>query len=391
MSQLKDMKLYDLLLVVELQLGDKGQNVPFISYRYPSLFEVDPFSASVTQFCFPDIGKFPTVAMPKETFSFVLTEGDGERRFGYCLRKMPPGTEPRYPVAYSIMTFFPCFPLYSKILEAMAYYYENCSMSNLTEFVDSVLKQQMPLPGKTFSISMQGNTYNFTRPDDSDSLLEHINLDTLLTSLSERNILIVFIALLIERRIIFCSEQLSTLSSCIQTAVALVYPFTWQHIYIPVLPKSLLSFVCAPMPFVVGVLRTDLEEVLRNPMDEVLLIDIDNGNFILSPTEDPAEDLDKLPARYTENLQKLLKSSSKQIKRVQKRRKDRRTEDDLQKRQTDYEMQLLKKELTAAFIAFFVELIGTYRKYMNNGKFEKEGFLKSQPEDIQPVCIIVII
>lgn len=85
-----DVKLYDLVLVVELQLGgkierkcvpsltyrfffcvcqknktDKGKNVPFISYRYPSLFEVDPFSASVTQFCFPDMEKFPAVAMPK--------------------------------------------------------------------------------------------------------------------------------------------------------------------------------------------------------------------------------------------------------------------------------------------------------------------------------------
>ena len=46
-------------------LGAGGKNVPFISYRYPQLFEVDPFSASVTQFCFPDINKFPATVMPE--------------------------------------------------------------------------------------------------------------------------------------------------------------------------------------------------------------------------------------------------------------------------------------------------------------------------------------
>lgn len=41
----------------------KGNNKkePFISYRYPKLIEAtDPFSKSVTQFCFPDVSALPT-------------------------------------------------------------------------------------------------------------------------------------------------------------------------------------------------------------------------------------------------------------------------------------------------------------------------------------------
>lgn len=45
------------------------------------------------------------VCNTREAFSFVLTEGDGERRFGYCLRKLPPGKGPRYPVGFSIMAY----------------------------------------------------------------------------------------------------------------------------------------------------------------------------------------------------------------------------------------------------------------------------------------------
>lgn len=378
-------QLYDLVLVVELQ-DDGGKNVPFISYRFPSLFEQDPFSASVTQFCFPDINKFPAVAMPKEIFSFVLTEGDGERRFGYCLRKLPAGTGPRFPIAFSIMAYFPCYPLYSKILERMAYHYENNSMAKLTEFLDSVWQQPSPAPGDSFQITLnqESSSLRFTRPNDSDSLLEHIDLESLLTMLDERNILIIFAALLVERRIIFCGSQLSTLSNCIQTAVALVYPFTWQHIYIPVLPRSLLSFVCAPMPFVVGILDTDLQEVMGNPMDEVLLINIDTNEFIMAPTGIPEDELNDIPEEYLDSMRKSLKNASKQIKRMRKREREKRSGDiEMMRSQHQYELRLLKGDLTTAFIEFFVRILGEYRAFIRDGQFDKDGFIASQAPEIQ--------
>jgi DENN domain-containing protein 1 len=135
-----------------------------------------------------------------------------------------------------------------------------------------------------------------------------------LTELDERTILIVFVSLLLERRIIFCSSKLSTLSSCIQAAMAMVYPLTWQHIYIPVLPKSLLTFVCAPMPFVVGILRTELNEVLSLPMDEVLIVDVDNNHFIRTPAASETEDLELLPPNYVSSLRRSLKSAIKVMK-----------------------------------------------------------------------------
>lgn len=50
-----------------------------------------------------------------------------------------------------------------------------------------------------------------------------------------------------------------------------------------VLPTSLLTMCCAPMPFVVGILSSSLAEVLRLPLDEVLILDIDHNKMILSP------------------------------------------------------------------------------------------------------------
>lgn len=46
---------------------------------------------------------------------------------------------------------------------------------------------------------------------------------------------------------------------------ALMFPFQWQHVYVPILPASLLHFLDAPVPFIMGLhhisdndLRTEL-------------------------------------------------------------------------------------------------------------------------------------
>ena len=32
-----------------------------------------------------------------------------------------------------------------------------------------------------------------------------------------------------------------------------MYPMTWQHIFIPILPMPLIDYLLAPMPFLIGV------------------------------------------------------------------------------------------------------------------------------------------
>lgn len=61
----------------------------------------------------------------------------------------------------------------------------------------------------------------------------------------------------------------STLSQCIHAAAALLYPFSWAHTYIPVVPESLLDTVCCPTPFMVGVQTRFQQQVMDSPMEEV--------------------------------------------------------------------------------------------------------------------------
>ena len=51
--------------------------------------------------------------------------------------------------------------------------------------------------------------------------------------------------------------------------MALLYPFTWQHTYIPVLPPSMIDIVCSPTPFLIGLLSSSLPRLKELPVEEV--------------------------------------------------------------------------------------------------------------------------
>ena len=41
--------------------------------------------------------------------------------------------------------------------------------------------------------------------------------------------------------------------AAIETFLMLIFPFYWHYIYIPVMPASLMGYLQAPEPFIVGV------------------------------------------------------------------------------------------------------------------------------------------
>ena len=65
------------------------------------------------------------------------------------------------------------------------------------------------------------------------------------------------------------SPRRSTLSTCCHAMVAAIYPFTWQHTYIPVLPPAMIDIVCSPTPFLIGLLTSSLPLLRELPLEEV--------------------------------------------------------------------------------------------------------------------------
>lgn len=98
------------------------------------------------------------------------------------------------------------------------------------------------------------------------------NLTEYYNAIDSNNMMIVFASMLYERRIIFTSRRLYRLSACVQSANAVIYPMSWQHIFIPVLPHQLVDYLLAPMPYLIGVSNTLINvSDIDKPMEEYCL------------------------------------------------------------------------------------------------------------------------
>uniref|UniRef100_A0A8D3B7B8 UDENN domain-containing protein n=3 Tax=Scophthalmus maximus TaxID=52904 RepID=A0A8D3B7B8_SCOMX len=311
-------------------------------------------------------------------FSFVLTGEDGSRRFGYCRRLLPSGKGKRLPEVYCIVSHLGCFNLFSKVLDEVERR-RALSPALVQPFMRAIMEAQFPAPGRTITIKtfLPGSgteAMELCRP--ADSRLEHVDFECLFSCLSLRLLLRVFGSLLLERRVIFTADKLSTLSQCCHAVVALLYPFVWQHTYIPVLPSAMLDIVCTPTPFIVGLLSSCLPQLTELPLEEVLVVDLGNSRFLRQLDDEDSI----LPSKLQSALENVLE-----------RRRELANE---RGGDTPSDSGQLSAVVPEAFVRFFVELVGHYPLFIVGERedgysssssspgpcsFQREGFRKAIP------------
>ncbi|NXF30148.1 DEN2C protein, partial [Nyctibius bracteatus] len=373
--ELQEQRLLELFVVVSLhKKASEMTYTPQIIQQFPSKAE-HPFRQSkdteerlkvIPKFCFPDPKDwFPASNLKSETFSFVLTGEDGGRWFGYCKKLLPEGKGKRLPEVYCIVSRLGCFNLFSKILDEVEKRRE-MSPALVHPFMRSVMEAPFPAPGRTIAVRSflpgAGNeVMELCRP--LDSRLEHVDFECLFKCLSVSHTIRVFASLLLERRVIFVADNLSTLSKCGHAAVATLYPFTWQHTYIPVLPASMIDIACSPTPFLIGILSCSLPQLKDLPIEEVLIVDLCAGKFL----QEVSDEDEILPHKLQAALVQILEERSEILSHEQS------------DTQGDTRLNSLVSE---AFVQFFVEIVGHYSLHMNvteKGErvFQREPFRKS--------------
>lgn len=243
------------------------------------------------------------------------------------------------------------FSLFSQLLDIVELKFAEGDKSVYT-LLHSVLAQPFPDPGRTIEahtfravLQEDGQTdyvpeqFRLTRSNDDYEYLEYVTYDTLFRSLDVDKILLIFECLLSERRILVVAKNLSTLTSCMDAISNMPYPFAWQYVFIPILPKTMLSFLCAPMPFLMGILSSSLEAALKEPMEEgVLIVDVDNNEILQAPEDLPPT----LPVAAIEKLRKSLKKIVASPKRHME----------------------FSIDVAHSLIKFWTSLFGNYSKYM---------------------------
>lgn len=376
--QHQQQQLFQIFVVVSLRKGSQGNTYsPEITQQFPKMFdkvsrlskEAEDQLKVIPKFCFPDsLDWKPSAHMPSETFSFVLTGEDGSRWFCYCRKILPSGKGKRLPEVHCIVSKLGCFNLFAKILEEVERRRE-ISPALVYPFMRSVMEAPFPAPGRTVTVKSflpgSGNeVLTLCRP--VDSRLEHVDFDSLLQCLSVGKLLQVFASLLLERRVIFIADKLSVLSRCSHAALALLYPFTWQHTFVPVLPANMLDISCSPTPFLIGVLSPCLPELLELPIEEVLIVDLCTDKFVIQMGDEDCI----LPSKLQAALQQVLEEREAILKQ--------------DVHSSGEEQADLSSLLSEAFVRFFVELVGHYPLHMvessNSSKeLQRDSFRKSHP------------
>jgi len=88
----------------------------------------------------------------------------------------------------------------------------------------------------------------------SESLQElDFSLRLLFEVLAVDKVLEVYTCLLEERKVLLISERYSVLTVVAESFRALLAPLDWCHVYAPVLPRSMLDHLQAPVPFLIGI------------------------------------------------------------------------------------------------------------------------------------------
>lgn len=116
-------------------------------------------------------------------------------------------------------------------------------------------------------------------------------------------------AVLTECKILIHSADITNLSMVGEVITSLMYPFQWQHPFIPVLPVSMLEMVEAPISYFIGVPSCNMKWIDKAALVDVVVVDLDNG-FSSSDYFDGRRSNDEsiaptpLPAAVSSNISK---------------------------------------------------------------------------------------
>lgn len=191
--------------------------------------------------------------------------------------------------AIAVLCAEPLVNIAQQILTSMQKYIQKSDFDiQVLEGLVSNLINDIPVPnnGRSVRFWCLGDAVTLSMPRVPLELpLFDYNLLDFFDILGIENAISLFICILLEHQVLVYSKECDKLMLVCESVTALLYPFAWQHVYVPILPPNLENFLDAPVPYVMGLLRRthDLELSKKGC---VCIVDIDNGELEL-PEEIP--------------------------------------------------------------------------------------------------------
>eukprot|EP00124_Ichthyophonus_hoferi_P003956 Ihof_evm2s386 gene=Ihof_evmTU2s386 len=330
-------------------------------YQYQKLNAT--LGKTLPMFCYP-FAKGHINPRDFHTFTFVLTDEEGLQQYGYGrhVRETRSGV---MSLCFCLLSYLPVIEFFDQVLDVVMRLWED-NLSLVDVLLHTLYQGPLPHPGEMVTMTpRKGQQYVFHYPMTNDLPVLPANpyLLSLYSTLTPNALLVVYAALLYERRILLTSDDLSRLTACSHGLALLLYPLYWQHIFVPVLPSHLIDYITAPMPYLVGVHRSQWKVIDSLPLEEVVVVDLDSG-----VVHNWTNDLESFPVDVTAALIAQLKRSNTRL-------------DD---------------NLARIFLDLSLYLFGNYREFIlpnkkQHGKgkdtllvFDTKSFIASRDVELQP-------
>ncbi|CAG9860140.1 unnamed protein product [Phyllotreta striolata] len=309
MSRLAD---YFVIVGYDHEKERSGISNGMILQRFPEKDWPDtPFIEGIEWFCQPQGWCLSSERQEPRFFVSVLTDIDANRHFCACLcfnetvsitpskpvDEEEDAVEGEAPLVraipaishHSIMYAPKCLVLVSRLdyIETFrnclgviySVYIENMPIP-LETLVGNILGcVQVPPPGgPQVRFSIGAGDRQALQPPLSPSLpVTNTSVSLLFQELGIRNVIKLFCAIMTEHKILFHSKSYNRLTEACRALTAIMYPFRYTHVYIPLLPASLVEVLSTPTPFIMGV-HSSLKSEVAELMD-VIVADLDGGSI----------------------------------------------------------------------------------------------------------------
>lgn len=256
------------------------------------------------------------------------------------------GPDNSVPIVYApkcmvLLSFWPFFRGFQQILSRLLV------LNPLEIWLSNVFETPLPLTSKIsvhLSLAKCVDSIKFSDP----IIFESPSLDDLplvdfeispILMLSKVTVATLVACILSERHVVCVSTNLRKLTPVLEAVKTLIFPFVWQHTYIPVLPSLISGILQSPAPLLVGMHTSNIEP----GMFEVCLFDLDKDTFII---QNPIYSIEHLIPDYSRNCAN-----------------------------TD------PREIQACFLKAIVDLLSGYRKFFRDDEFQLNDFLNNVSSD----------
>lgn len=324
------------------------------------------------------------------TYPIVLTEGDGSKIYVTCIAFRDPVDEDivqahRIPVnsfADKCICLVSRLPSFHVLRTALEEIFALCfspkgSCKPLWDIIACMVSNvPLPTPGKDRVLFAIENCLLSVEAPPKDGLPHaDVSFQPLVQCLDVDNLLKLFTAVLLERRILLRSNKYSLLTLVSEAICHLIYPFRWQHVYIPLLFFSGVDYIDAPTPYMMG-LHSGVDTTGLS-MDGVVIVDLESNRVITS------EEIPPIPEPELSSLRgeilKLLYPNVVDIDLIKvSLGKSCEPQHRVAKKPWSDEHDV---QLRMIFLKFFASILSGYRNFIENtatNVFNTQAFLKKR-------------